>query len=51
MIGGLTARVVPIYKKGGVDYPANYRPISLLNSLYKIFVSLVREKLEKAVDH
>ena len=44
------ARVVPICKKGGVDDPSNYRPISLLNSLYKIFVSLVRSRIQQAVD-
>lgn len=44
------ARVVPIYKQGGIDSPSNYRPISLLNSLYKIFVSLVRTRIQKAVD-
>jgi hypothetical protein len=27
------ARVVPIFKEGDVDNAANYRPISLLNSL------------------
>ena len=45
----LTARVVPIYKKGDIDDPSNYRPISLLNSTYKIFVSLVRTRIQKAV--
>ena len=46
----MTARVVPIYKKGDIDDPSNYRPISLLNSTYKIFVSLVRTRIQKAVD-
>ena len=44
------ARVVPIYKKGGIETPSNYRPISLLNSIYKIFVSLVRNRIQQAVD-
>ena len=30
------ADVVTLYKKGNVEDPSNYRPISLLQSLYKI---------------
>ena len=32
------ARVVPLYKKGDTDNAANYRPISLLSSVYKIYM-------------
>ena len=46
----LLARVVPIYKKGDIDNPSNYRPISLLNAMYKIYVSLVRARVQKAVE-
>ena len=47
----LTARVVPTYEKRGVDDPANYGPISLLDSLCRIYVSLVRARIQKAADH
>ena len=30
------ANVVTLYKKGNVEDPANYRPISLLQTIYKI---------------
>ena len=46
----LLARVVPIYKKGDIDNPSNYRPISLLNAMYKIYVSLARARVQKAVE-
>ena len=46
----LMARVVPVYKKGDVDNPSNYRPISLLSALYKVYVSLVRARIQKAVE-
>ena len=45
------AEVVPIYKKGNVCEPTNYRPISLLSQFSKIFEKLlfnrVIEYLEK----
>ena len=33
------AEVVTLYKKGNVEDPGNYRPISLLQSLYKLYAS------------
>lgn len=45
------ARVVPIYKKGKTDDAANYRPISLLNSIYKIYCTLIRNRVQEAADH
>ena len=44
------ARVVPIYKKGDTDEPSNYRPISLLNSLYKIYMILIRQRLQAVLE-
>lgn len=46
----LHARVVPIFKKGDIDDPSNYRPISLLNSIYKLFTALVRARIQSAVE-
>ena len=44
------ARVVSIYKKGNTDDPANYRPISLLNSMYKVYMSLIRNRLQQTLE-
>ena len=45
------AEVVTLYKKGKVENPANYRPISLLDTLYKIFTSLIQNRMANAIDH
>jgi len=39
------ARVVPIYKAGGTSSPGNYRPISTLSVLSKIFEMLMYRQL------
>ena len=39
------ARVSPVYKKGDRDQPGNYRPISVLSILSKIFEKLVNKRL------
>ena len=39
----LKARVVLIYKKGDTNKFENYRPISLLNTLYKIFAAILQK--------
>ena len=44
------ARIVSIYKKGDTEKPENYRPIALLQSLYKIYASLIQKRLATALD-
>ena len=40
-----TAKVIPLHKKGDKTDPSNYRPISLLSSLGKIFEKLVHKRM------
>ena len=44
------ARVVSLYKKGNPDLQENYRPISLLNTYYKIFAACLQNRLAEALD-
>ena len=44
------ARVVSLYKKGNPDLQENYRPISLLNTFYKITAAGVQRRLAHALD-
>ena len=43
----LKARVVLIFKKGDSSDWANFRPISLLNSTYKIIAAIIQRRLAK----
>ena len=45
------ADVVTIFKKGKVEDPSNYRPIALLQSLYKLHAALLRNRLAEALDN
>ena len=37
--------IVPIHKSGSINDPSNYRGISLINIMYKIFSGIITEKL------
>lgn len=47
----LRARVVLIYKKGNTSKDENYRPISLLNSTYKIFAAIIQKRIADGIDN
>ena len=44
------ARLAIIYKKGGTDLPQNYRPIALLNVIYKLLASIIQARLSSKMD-
>merc|ERR1712086_896076 len=44
------ARVASIYKKGNPSKQENYRPISLLCSLYKVMTSIIQKRLEQGIE-
>ena len=46
----LRATVCLIYKKGSTAALENYRPISLLNSLYKIYAAIIQKGLAEQLD-
>ncbi len=46
----LQAYVATIYKKGDPKKQENYRPISLLTSIYKVYTSLLQKRIADAVD-
>lgn len=47
-----TARVVPVHKKGSVDSPDNYRPISLLPLIGKVFEKILKLQIDSyLVEH
>jgi hypothetical protein len=39
--------VVPLHKKGDIKNHENYRGIGLLNTGYKIYASIIKNKLTK----
>lgn len=44
------AKVTPIYKKGGKKDPSNYRPISVIPAISKIFEKIVYDQLYNYLD-
>ena len=44
------ARVASIYKKGDTENAANYRPISFLSSFYKLYMIMIRERIQAEVE-
>ena len=46
----LRARVVTIFKKGDTQNIANYRPVSLLNAIYKLYAAMIRKRLADIID-
>lgn len=46
----LRANIASIYKKGNPKLQENYRPIFLLNSIYKLYASFLQRRLAKAID-
>ena len=44
------AEVIPIFKKGNVDIPTNYRPISFLSQFSKIFEKLLYKRINSYLD-
>lgn len=42
----LKARVVLIFKEGDTDNLSTYRPISLLNTIYKIYAAIIMWRIE-----
>lgn len=42
--------VVPVYKKGEANLPENYRGITLMDTGYKIYAELLKNKLEDALE-
>lgn len=48
--GMLNTKVVLIYKKGDTNKFQNYRPISLLNSMYKLFTAVLQKRISQTLD-
>ena len=45
------ANIASIYKTGDPTLLENYRPISLLNTIYKILTAIIKQRLDDGIDH
>ena len=45
------ARIAALYKKGDPEKPENYRPLSLLNTLFKLMAAMMKRRIEDEVEH
>ena len=45
------AKVVPLYKSGNRNCTSNYRPISILPTISKIFEKLLHKRIYKFLEH
>ena len=44
------ANTILLYKSGSKDDPKNYRPISCTNMIYKIYTSIIQNKIKKELE-
>ena len=49
--GTMRARIAHIFKKGNTALFKNYRPISLLNTIYKVYTRIIHQRMSSALDH
>ena len=47
----LHALVVSIFKKGNPALLENYRPLSLLDSFYKLYAGILKQRLAQGLEH
>ena len=45
------AKVIPLFKKGDPQNPSNYRPISILNAISKLFERVIGKQLTYFLEH
>ena len=44
------ATIASLFKKGDTENLANYRPIALLNTVYKIYVAIIHKRISETID-
>lgn len=45
-----TSTIILLHKKGRIDDISNYRPISLMSNVYKIFSKIIVDRISKTID-